>query len=189
MGHALKCSAMNAMNARLAGHRKVWQVLLAVLSLYLSFAPANVVGIKAPLFRLSRCKEQLPQTVDVSSVRRKFIRLHQEDFQDEAPKVTEERASRRQKFETVEEFCFLFAENDKDLEKSGDRTLWAMHEQALVEAMEDGSIFWQPRITGDLSWKRLREKEPETLERLERQEAKQGRKRRGKRRLGHLGKR
>ncbi|CAL1141463.1 unnamed protein product [Cladocopium goreaui] len=167
MGHALKCSAMNAMNARLAGHRKVWQVLLAVLSLYLSFAPANVVGIKAPLFRLSRCKEQLPQTVDVSSVRRKFIRLHQEDFQDEAPKVTEERASRRQKFETVEEFCFLFAENDKDLEKSGDRTLWAMHEQALVEAMEDGSIFWQPRITGDLSWKRLREKEPETLERWE----------------------
>ena len=29
MGHALKCSAMNAMNARLAGHRKVWQAYLA----------------------------------------------------------------------------------------------------------------------------------------------------------------
>ena len=83
----------------------------------------------------------------------------------------------RQKFETVEEFCFLFAENDKasrlpsvleqhktfwpvkiiirlrillygelqlqDLEKSGDRTLWAMHEQALACLGPGTSTFFQ----------------------------------------------
>lgn len=28
--------------------------------------------------------------------------------------------------------------------------------EALVDAMEDGSIFGLPRVTGDLAWKRLR---------------------------------
>lgn len=46
MGHALKCSAMNAMNARLAGHRKVCQACLAahrvVLSLELKVSVTEV---------------------------------------------------------------------------------------------------------------------------------------------------
>eukprot|EP00438_Fugacium_kawagutii_P026608 Skav213734 [mRNA] locus=scaffold2563:354098:354613:+ [translate_table: standard] len=163
---------------------KPWQVLLPMFLLHWHLSPATV-GIKTPLFRLSRCKAQVPSEVDISAVRRKFIRLHPEDFQDEAPEVKEERTERRQNFETMEDFWILFQENDKDLEKSGDTALWAMHEQALVEAMEDGSIFAQPRINGDLSWKRLRAQDPESLERLERQESKEGRKRRGKRRLGH----
>ena len=170
---------------------KIWKVLFPAFAYFFSFqsAPTNVVGMKTPLFRLSRCKEQLPAPVDVSAVRRKFIRLRQEDFQDETSEVKEERARRRQSFETVEEFLLLFQENDKDLEKSpGDRALWAMHEQALLEAMEDGSIFRQPRVNGELSWKRLREQDLERLERLERQQAKEGRKRRGRRRFGHLGK-
>eukprot|EP00434_Breviolum_minutum_P011090 symbB.v1.2.009785.t1/scaffold574.1/size185248/10 len=170
---------------------KIWKVLFPAFAYFFSFqsAPTNVVGMKTPLFRLSRCKEQLPAPVDVSAVRRKFIRLRQEgadeDFQDETSEVKEERARRRQSFETVEEFLLLFQENDKDLEKSLGFDLFG---QALLEAMEDGSIFRQPRVNGELSWKRLREQDLERLERLERQQAKEGRKRRGRRRFGHLGK-
>ena len=104
------------------------------------------------------------------------------------------RRERRQSFEEVNGwFDFLFKENDKDWEQSEqteeDRSLRAMHEEALVQAMEDGTIFWRPRINGDLSFKRLRdEPDPEKIERWARQQAKEGRKRRGKRRYGNLGK-
>ncbi|CAE7731136.1 pdx1 [Symbiodinium necroappetens] len=165
-------------------------VLLNHLAGHLAFAAP--VGRRV-LFRLTRCKEQLPSTIDVSAVRRKFIRLGMDGFLGESEEQRAARRERRHSFEEVGEFDFLFKENDKDWEQSDqteeDRGLFAMHEEALVQAMEDGTIFWRPRINGDLSFKRLRdEPDPEKIERWARQQAKEGRKRRGKRRYGNLGK-
>lgn len=68
---------------------------------------------RAALFRLGRCKEQLPKTIDVSAVRRKFIRLRPEAFQEEAEEVAEARAMKRRSFELVSEFGLLYRENDQ----------------------------------------------------------------------------
>ncbi|CAJ1327405.1 unnamed protein product [Effrenium voratum] len=169
-----------------------------------TFGPTAMMTM--PIFRLSRCREQLLNSLDVSAVRRKFIRLRQEDFLEESEESWEQRQLARRNFEAASELAYLFGENDKewvcfngrglgpcptfpDLEASErtpeDLSLWAMHEQALVDAMEDGSIFGLPRVTGDLAWKRLRAQDEEELERLARQDSKQGRKRRGRRKLGH----
>eukprot|EP00440_Ansanella_granifera_P027581 gb/GFBE01029962.1/.p1 GENE.gb/GFBE01029962.1/~~gb/GFBE01029962.1/.p1 ORF type:complete len:131 (+),score=34.54 gb/GFBE01029962.1/:1-393(+) len=127
------------------------------------------------------------------AVQRKFIWLDQATFREESTEQVEKRQQLRQRFEEVDDFADLFEANDEDFEGSeqtaADRLRWALQEQALIYAMEDGTIFRQPRVrTGqEQIWTPLRnEKSPEELEREARRASRQGRKRRGKRRFGNL---
>eukprot|EP00931_Biecheleriopsis_adriatica_P079299 TRINITY_DN52704_c0_g1_i1.p1 TRINITY_DN52704_c0_g1~~TRINITY_DN52704_c0_g1_i1.p1 ORF type:complete len:217 (-),score=47.16 TRINITY_DN52704_c0_g1_i1:66-686(-) len=125
--------------------------------------------------------------LDMRAVRRKFLALDQESFLDESEADIEERQKLRKQFEQMDDFQALFWTIDEEYRSSEQTPLhrleWALHEQALVEAMSDGSIIRQPR-TAERAKKRLREKTEEELAQMARQQAKTGRKRRGKRRFG-----
>ncbi|CAJ1387575.1 unnamed protein product [Effrenium voratum] len=101
-----------------------------------TFGPTAMMTM--PIFRLSRCREQLLNSLDVSAVRRKFIRLRQEDFLEESEESWEQRQLARRNFEAASELAYLFGENDKDLEASErtpeDLSLWAMHEQLCASS-------------------------------------------------------
>ncbi|CAK0859762.1 unnamed protein product [Prorocentrum cordatum] len=110
------------------------------------WATAAVAGLR-PVFAMSRydiLRSKSALEIDLGAVQRKFIRYDVDAFNQDAAAI-EERAQLRKRMEKLPEFGMLLRANDARLEQSSggheDRLSWAMHEQALLDAMEDGSIF------------------------------------------------
>lgn len=129
----------------------------------------------------------IPESFDLSAVQRKFVRLKLETFLDEPDEVGDERELLRNRFSEMEDLENLFEANDDEYQASAqtpeDLAHWAMHEQALIEAMEDASIFGLPRLQERPTWLRLGGISDERQSKLENQRRKPQR-RKGKRNKG-----
>jgi len=93
---------------------------------------------------------RIPPRIDLMAVERRMRQCDEAlSLADAGPSDSDKRAQLRERFEALEEFAALFEANDELYEQtekgSADQARWATFEQALIDCMDDGTIWKSTR--------------------------------------------